>query len=111
MPLIYGLAASPQFGVDNQRTEVFAVDNDGQLQVTWVVGSGGWNGPKLIGPPAHSRPRPAGITRPRPLSVINGHPCPASAITHEPTLLDCQNPWWETKSLAGKDNLLLSTYP
>jgi len=43
-----GVAASQQFGVNNQ-TDVFLVDNNGQLNVFWVDGSGAWNGPGKIG--------------------------------------------------------------
>ncbi|MBR7839301.1 hypothetical protein KDL01_38930 [Actinospica durhamensis] len=42
-------AVSPQYGSPNQ-TDVFAVDDNGQLQVFWVNGSGPWNGPTAIGP-------------------------------------------------------------
>jgi hypothetical protein len=46
------VAASPQYGVDDQ-TDVFAVGNNGQLHVAWVSGAGNWNGPiGLIAPPA-----------------------------------------------------------
>lgn len=41
------VTASPQYGLDNQ-TDVFAVANNGQLQVAWAAGSGGWNGPVEI---------------------------------------------------------------
>jgi hypothetical protein len=43
------LAASPQFGVPNQ-TDVFVVDANGALRVTWVQGAGTWNGPATISP-------------------------------------------------------------
>ena len=43
------IAASQQFGLPDQ-TDVFAVDQDGQLTAFWVQGSGGWNGPVPIGP-------------------------------------------------------------
>jgi len=42
------LAASPQFGSPNQ-TDVFVVDNAGQLNVFSVVGEGQWQGPLKIG--------------------------------------------------------------
>jgi hypothetical protein len=42
------LAASPQYGVANQ-TDVFAIGNNGQLHVLWVVGAGNWNGPVGLG--------------------------------------------------------------
>jgi hypothetical protein len=38
------LAASPQFGLPN-NTDVFAIDNNGQLNVAWVNGKNPWNGP------------------------------------------------------------------
>jgi hypothetical protein len=44
-----GVAASPQYGVDNQ-TDVFAVGNNGQLYVAWVTGAGNWSGPVGLGP-------------------------------------------------------------
>ncbi|MFC5567071.1 hypothetical protein ACFPOC_11705 [Rubellimicrobium aerolatum] len=44
-----GVAASPQYGVDDQ-TDVFAIDKHGQLHVAWVSGAGAWNGPAPIGP-------------------------------------------------------------
>ena len=43
------VAASRQFGAPNQ-TDVFFIDNNGQLQVCWVQGTGGWGGPVKIGP-------------------------------------------------------------
>jgi hypothetical protein len=43
------LAASAQFGVDNQ-TDVFAVSNEGQLMVAWYDQGGSWNAPAGIGP-------------------------------------------------------------
>jgi hypothetical protein len=42
------VAASRQFGLN--QTDVFVVDKNGQLNVFWVVGSGGWGGPLKIGP-------------------------------------------------------------
>src|ERR1022692_4583748 len=42
------VAASQQFGAVNQ-TDVFVVDNAGQLNVFWVQGAGGWGGPLGIG--------------------------------------------------------------
>ncbi|MGD0105461.1 MAG: hypothetical protein ABSC06_15680 [Rhodopila sp.] len=42
------LAASHQFGAD--RTGVFLVDQNGQLNVFWVTGEGAWKGPERIGP-------------------------------------------------------------
>ncbi len=43
------VAASNQFGIPNQ-TDVFAIDRDGALTVSWVVGAGTWHGPGRIGP-------------------------------------------------------------
>lgn len=40
------LAACRQFGLD--RTDVFLVDNNGQLVVFYVDGTGGWQGPQTI---------------------------------------------------------------
>jgi hypothetical protein len=42
------VAASPHYGVNN-RTDVFAVGNNGQLQVAWWSPGNGWNGPVGIG--------------------------------------------------------------
>jgi len=45
------VTASNQFGLDHQ-TDVFAVDNNGTPNVSWVVDAGQWNGPvALILPP------------------------------------------------------------
>jgi hypothetical protein len=41
------LAASQQFGLT--QTDVFLVNNNGQLCVYWVDAGGGWNGPATIG--------------------------------------------------------------
>jgi hypothetical protein len=41
------VAASAQFGVDNQ-TDVFFLDSSGALNVAWVVGGGQWAGPQAI---------------------------------------------------------------
>jgi len=43
------VAASRQFGVSNQ-TDVFVIDNNGQLNVFWVQNTGAWNGPLKVGP-------------------------------------------------------------
>jgi len=43
-----GVAASNQFGIDNQ-TDLFAVDLHGTLNVAWVVAAGAWGGPGAIG--------------------------------------------------------------
>jgi hypothetical protein len=42
------IAVSEQFGAPNQ-TDVFAIDNHGQLTAYWVQGTGGWGGPVAIG--------------------------------------------------------------
>ncbi|MHC5833783.1 MAG: hypothetical protein ACYT04_000000101740, partial [Nostoc sp.] len=42
------IAASQQFG--SNQTDVFLVDNNGQLNLFWVVGEGVWNGPFKLGP-------------------------------------------------------------
>ncbi len=42
------IAVSKHFGVDN-KTDVFVVDTNGQLNVFSAVGSGNWSGPKTIG--------------------------------------------------------------
>jgi hypothetical protein len=46
------VAASPQYGLPDQ-TDVFAIGNNGQLHVFWVVGGGTWNGPISLAPPPH----------------------------------------------------------
>src|ERR1022692_4107057 len=51
------VAASQQFGAVNQ-TDVFVVDNAGQLNVFWVNNAGDWGGPLAIGP-AGLAPPPA----------------------------------------------------
>jgi hypothetical protein len=43
------VAASQQFGAVNQ-TDVFVVDQAGQLNVFWVNNAGAWGGPQAIGP-------------------------------------------------------------
>jgi hypothetical protein len=48
------LAASRQFGLT--QTDVFLVDQNGQLNVFWVDGFGGWNGPEKIGPAGVASP-------------------------------------------------------
>ncbi len=42
------VAASRQFGLD--QTDVFAVDHNGTLTVSWVSGGGTWQGPAAISP-------------------------------------------------------------
>jgi hypothetical protein len=44
-----GVAAGQQIGGNNQ-TDVFLIDNSGQLNVFWVNGQGNWNQPLAIGP-------------------------------------------------------------
>jgi hypothetical protein len=44
------VAASSQFGATNPQTDVFAVDNNGALQVAFAIGSGGWSPMISIGP-------------------------------------------------------------
>src|SRR3984957_17745539 len=48
------IATSPQFG--SNQTDVFLVDNNGQLNVFWVIGKGAWQGPLKIGPPGLANP-------------------------------------------------------
>jgi hypothetical protein len=48
------LTASRQFGAN--QTDVFLVDQSGQLKVFWAVGEGAWNGPEPIGPAGMAAP-------------------------------------------------------
>jgi hypothetical protein len=48
------VAACRQFGLS--QTDVFLVDNNGQLNVFWVDNAGGWNGPEKIGPAGLANP-------------------------------------------------------
>jgi hypothetical protein len=48
------IAVSKHFGNENQ-TDVFVVDTNGQLNVFSIVGSGNWSGPKTIGPSGLTR--------------------------------------------------------
>jgi hypothetical protein len=48
------VAASQQFGLT--QTDVFVVDEAGQLNVFWVDGFGAWNGPQKIGPVGLANP-------------------------------------------------------
>jgi hypothetical protein len=48
------VAASQQFGLI--QTDVFLVDEAGQLNVFWVDGFGAWNGPEKIGPAGLANP-------------------------------------------------------
>lgn len=45
------LAVSPQFGLTKQM-DVFLIDNQGALNVAWLVDTGNWNAPIHISPPA-----------------------------------------------------------
>ncbi len=50
------VAASQHFGATNQ-TDVFLIDNNGQLNMFWVEGiTGSWNGPEKIGPQGLAAP-------------------------------------------------------
>jgi hypothetical protein len=46
-PANAAIATSRQFGINGQ-TDIFAVSNEGALNVAWVVGAGRWNGPVAI---------------------------------------------------------------
>ncbi|MGC1761305.1 MAG: hypothetical protein WA742_18300 [Candidatus Cybelea sp.] len=50
-----GLAASQQFGCNNQ-TDVFLVDKNGRLVVFWVQGAGAWSGALAISSPGFASP-------------------------------------------------------
>ena len=50
-----GIAVSQQFGANNQ-TDVFLIDNNGQLNVFYVNSAGPWNGPVKIGPTGLANP-------------------------------------------------------
>jgi hypothetical protein len=52
-----GVAASQQFGLT--RTDVFSVNENGQLTVNWVDGGAEWQGPLQIGPTGYA---PAGCS-------------------------------------------------
>lgn len=54
------LATSQQFGAN--QTDVFLLDRNGQLNIFWVVGEGGWNGPLTRPDPAPPGPLPAELT-------------------------------------------------
>ena len=43
------MAVTQHAGIDN-RTDLFLIDKDGQLNSFWVLGPGKWNGPEAIGP-------------------------------------------------------------
>ncbi|MHC5822041.1 MAG: hypothetical protein ACYT04_40800, partial [Nostoc sp.] len=49
-----GIVASQQFGAN--QTDVFSVDQSGQLNVFWVVGEGVWQGPLTISPAGIANP-------------------------------------------------------
>ena len=48
------LAVSQQFGLT--QTDVFVIDNNGQLRVYWVDGGGSWLGPETLGPAGVANP-------------------------------------------------------
>jgi hypothetical protein len=48
------LAACQQFGLT--QTDVFVIDNNGQLRVYWVDGGGSWQGPETLGPAGVANP-------------------------------------------------------
>jgi hypothetical protein len=50
-----GVTASAQFGVPNQ-TDVFVVENDDAIHVSWVQGGGSWQGPLRITPTGVEEP-------------------------------------------------------
>jgi hypothetical protein len=50
-----GLTASAQFGIPNQ-TDVFVVENDDAIHVSWVQGAGTWQGPLRITPTGVEEP-------------------------------------------------------
>jgi hypothetical protein len=55
------VAASQQYGLAGQ-TDVFLVDNTGQLNVFWIEGASNvWKGPRAIGGPGFSAPSGAAI--------------------------------------------------
>jgi hypothetical protein len=64
------VAASPQYGVDKQ-TDVFAIGNDGRLQVYWVQGGGNWAGPVAMGPDPNVCPPGAGVAASPQYGVAN----------------------------------------
>ena len=49
-----GVAASQQFAAN--QTDVFSVDQNGQLTVSWVDNAGEWQGPITISPAGRGRP-------------------------------------------------------
>jgi hypothetical protein len=49
-----GIAVSQHFGLN--RTDVFVVDKNGQLNVFWVDSAGAWNGPQKIGTSGFAKP-------------------------------------------------------
>jgi hypothetical protein len=63
------VAASQRFGTNNQ-TDVYVVDNAGQLNVFSVVGVGAWSGPTKIGPPGFASPG-AGIAASQQYGIAN----------------------------------------
>ena len=49
-----GIAASEQFAFN--QTDVFSVDQNGQLNVSWVDNAGEWQGPMALGPTGVANP-------------------------------------------------------
>jgi hypothetical protein len=59
------LAVSNEFGIPN-RTDIFVVDNAGQLNLFWCDnGAGGWNGPKAISKAPFAAPAGASVAASR----------------------------------------------
>ncbi|HZD66646.1 MAG TPA: hypothetical protein VE152_11165 [Acidimicrobiales bacterium] len=54
-PTPASVATSQQFGVPDQ-TDVFRVNGNGAVEVRWVRGAGGWEGPLTISPPGLAPP-------------------------------------------------------
>jgi hypothetical protein len=55
---MFNVAAVNQFGLPDQ-TDVFVIDDNGALHVSWVDGAGAWKGPGPIGQPGLFPPRAA----------------------------------------------------
>jgi hypothetical protein len=105
-----GLAACHQFGISNQ-TDVFTVDDGGNLTVTWGDGSPGWGGPAEIGVGGTLVPggfvaasqRFGNPNRTDVFSVdISGHIVVASVIQ--------SGPWKGTGIINGPDSPLLGSF-
>ena len=56
------LAVSERFGANGQ-TDVFVMDNSGQLNVFSVVGDGAWQAPVAIGTPTYANLAPPAVSR------------------------------------------------